>query len=198
VSAGLSGTLGGWVWDTVTRQVVALSNKHIFGSTVGAAILQPSRDDGGSSPGDRIATVLRAGSLDAAVAAPLAPSVVVRTIAGAGGAVFEITDATIDMRVQKTGRGSGLTRGTVDLIDFDSKHEGSHSDVWIEGEGGDFSSPGDSGSLYLEIGAATSISRRKRAVGLHWGGSRNDGVGHHIRAVFDDLELAVLPATGDA
>ncbi|MGH3680982.1 MAG: hypothetical protein ACRDT2_12140 [Natronosporangium sp.] len=196
VSAGRSGTLGGWVWDTVTNQVVALSNKHVFGSTAGRFILQPSRNDGGSSTHDRIATVLRSGSLDAAIAAPIDPGMVARTIPGAGAAVFAINDATIDMRVQKTGRGTGLTRGIVDLIDYDSDHGGSHSDLWIEGDGGDFSNSGDSGALYLEVGAASGASGRKRAVGLHWGGSLNDGVGHHIRAVFNDLGLTVLPPPG--
>jgi hypothetical protein len=30
VSVGNAGTLGGWVWDTVTGQVVALSNRHVL------------------------------------------------------------------------------------------------------------------------------------------------------------------------
>jgi hypothetical protein len=192
VSAGMDGTLGGWVWDAVTGQVVALSNKHIFGAHVGRPVLQPSANDGGSSPADLIATVLRAGTLDAAIAAPVDRSVVATTIAGGGAAVFAIAEATIDMRVQKTGRGSGLTRGVVELIDYDSEHEGSHSDLWIDGDGGDFSAAGDSGSVYLD--ATAGASGRRRAVGLHWGGSGRDGVGHHLGAVFDDLGLAVLPA----
>jgi hypothetical protein len=192
VSAGMDGTLGGWVWDAVTGQVVALSNKHIFGAHAGRPVLQPSADDGGSSPGDVIATVLRVGTLDAAVAAPVDQSVVATTIAGGGAAVFAVAEAAIDMRVQKTGRGSGLTRGVVELIDYDSQHKGSHPDLWVDGDGGDFSTGGDSGSIYLE--AAEDASGRRRAVGLHWGGSGQDGVGHHIGAVFDDLGLAVLPA----
>jgi hypothetical protein len=192
VSAGMDGTLGGWVWDAVTGQVVALSNKHVFGAHVGRPVLQPSADDGGSSPTDVIATVLRAGSLDAAIAAPVDRSVVATTIAGGGAAVFAIAEATVDMPVQKTGRGSGLTRGVVELIDYDSEHQGSHSDLWIDGDGGDFSAGGDSGSIYLE--AAPDAASRRRAVGLHWGGSGRDGVGHQLGAVFDDLRLAVLPA----
>jgi hypothetical protein len=193
VSAGMSGTLGGWVWDTVTSQVVALSNKHIFGSTAGTLILQPSHDDGGSPPGDHIATVLRSGSLDTAVAAPVDASIVAKTIAGAGAAVYAVTEATVGMRVQKTGRGTGLTQGVVDLIDYDSDHEGTHTDLWIDGDGSDFSSAGDSGSLYLEVNTASVTSGHMRAVGLHWGGSLNDGVGHRITAVFDDLSLTPLP-----
>ncbi|MEU9107192.1 hypothetical protein AB0D54_23140 [Streptomyces xanthophaeus] len=193
VSAGRSGTLGGWVWDTVTGQVVALSNRHIFGSVPGTSVAQPSRDDGGRPATDRIAAVVRAGNLDAAIAAPLDPHAVSLSIVGGGQAVFAITDAAIDMRVQKTGRTTGLTRGVVDLIDYDSDHHGSHSDLWIDGDGTDFSGGGDSGALYLESGnPGADASDARRVVGLHWGGAGNDGVGHHIRAVFADLGLAPL------
>ncbi|WP_327328841.1 MULTISPECIES: hypothetical protein [unclassified Streptomyces] len=189
-----SGTLGGWVWDTVTRQVVALSNAHVFGSRLGVSIVQPSSDDGGVPPDDRIAAVLRTGSLDAAIAEPADVSIVSASIVQGGPAVFEIAEATLDMRVQKTGRATGLTFGIVDLIDFDSDYRGSHSDLWIDAEGGDFSLGGDSGALYLlASGNAARAAEKRQVVGLHWGGSGQDGVGHHIRAVFDDLKLSTLP-----
>lgn len=186
-SAG-TGTLGGWVWDTLTDQIVALSNEHVFGSTPGAPVTQPSLRDGGTPPEDQIARVLRAGTLDAAIAAPVAPAVVSPTIVSAGPAVFAITEAAIDMPVLKTGQTTGLTRGTVDLIEFDCGHHGSHTDLWIDGGTADFSSTGDSGALYLEAGDAPS-----RVIGLHWGGSANYGAGHHIQAVFTDLCLTTLP-----
>lgn len=191
VGVGLDGTLGGGVWDTVTAQVVALSNKHVFGRHVGDPVLQPSRSDGGLLPADLFATVLRVGSLDAAVATPVNPSVVALTVAGGGAAVFAIAAASIDMRVQKTGRGSGLTHGVVDLIDFASEHDGSQSDLWIDGDGEDFSAGGDSGSIYLVVDPGTTDP--PPAVGLHWGGSGRDGVGHHIGDVFEDLGVTVLP-----
>ncbi|WP_103516888.1 hypothetical protein [Streptomyces sp. SM10] len=194
-----SGTLGGWVWDTVTWQVVALSNAHVFGSRPGVSIIQPSSDDGGIPPDDRIASVLRTGSLDAAIAEPADASIVRASVLQGGPAVFEIVEATLDMRVQKTGRATGLTFGTVDLIDFDSDYRGSHSDLWIEAEGGDFSLGGDSGALYLLApGSAPLPAEKRQVVGLHWGGSGQDGVGHHIRAVFDDLKLTTLPSGTDA
>jgi len=198
VSVGLtgtqlgSGTLGGWVWDTVTRQVVGLSNSHVFGSRPGAAVLQPARENGGVSPADRVASVLRAGTLDAAIAVPDGPDLISTTIMDGGSAVFEITDATIDMRVEKTGRATGRTFGVVDLIDFDSDYHGSHTDLWIDPENGDFSAGGDSGALYLECNRAAEPAGHPRVVGLHWGGSGSSGVGHPIRAVFDDLGLATL------
>jgi hypothetical protein len=192
MSAGFSGTLGGWVWDIETGQAVALSNRHVFGAVLGSGVTQPSRDDGGSLLGDRIASVVRAGSLDAAIAKPLDPRVVSLSIVGGGPAVFEIADAVMGSEVQKTGRGTGLTRGVVELIDYDSDHHGSHADLWVEGDGVDFSNGGDSGSLYLEADHAGDHGFH-RVVGLHWGGAGHDGVGHPIRAVFEDLGVTVLP-----
>lgn len=190
-SAG-TGTLGGWVWDTVTNQAVALSNEHVFGSVAGAVVTQPSKGDGGLPPGDRIATVVRAGHLDAAIAAPDDVSLVNRSVIGSGPAVFEVTDATVDMRVQKCGKTTGMTFGVVELIDYDFDHHGSHADLWIDGDGADFSRGGDSGALYLESSHPDPTATWRRVVGLHWGGADGSGVGHQIRAVFEDLGLATL------
>lgn len=193
-SSAATGTLGGWVWEIGASRVVALSNEHVFGSAAGAPVTQPSQGDGGTAPGDRIATVVRAGVLDAAIAVPDDPEVVSRSIAGSGAAVFEIADATVDMRVRKCGKTTGITSGTVDLVDYvaGDGHHGSRSDVWIEGDD-DFSADGDSGSLYLEATHPDPATGWLRVVGLHWGGAGDDGVGHHIRAVFADLGLAPLP-----
>lgn len=189
-SAG-TGTLGGWVWDTVADRPVALSNEHVFGSVAGTVVTQPSTGDGGS-PADRIATVVRAGLLDAAIAAPDDESLLSRSVIGGGPGVLEIADATVDMRVQKCGKTTGITFGVVDLVDYDIGHHGSRSDLWIDGDGADFSGGGDSGSLYLERSHPDPAATWRRVVGLHWGGAGSDGVGHHIRAVFDDLGLAPL------
>jgi len=195
VSAGASGTLGGWVWDTVSNQIVALSNAHVFGTDVGRTVSQPSIEDGGREHVDSIASVLRSGSFDAAIAVPVNSSIVSKSILNAGPAVFGVAQPTVGMRVQKTGRATGLTFGVVDLIDFDSDYFGSHSDLWIDGGGDDFSTEGDSGALYLESNG--DAAGALRVVGLHWGGSGNDGVGHHIQDVFDDLGLAALPTHRD-
>jgi hypothetical protein len=189
--SGTSGTLGGWVWDSVTEQIVALSNAHIFGSIAGRALTQPSHEDGGLDPVDRIATVLRTGSLDAAIAVPTDRAVIDASIIDGGQAVFRTATATLDMRIQKSGRGTGLTHGVVQLIDFDSDH-GSHADLWIDGDGSDFSNGGDSGALYLASAPQPGPDESPRVVGLHWGGSGNDGVGHRIEAVFAELGLTTL------
>ncbi|WP_199443515.1 hypothetical protein [Umezawaea beigongshangensis] len=186
VSAGFAGTLGGWVWDTVTNQAVALSNRHVFGSLAGTRVPQPSAEDGGILPADEVAVVLRAGELDAAIAAPVSEVVADLVVLGLGPAVLSIADAAIGQTVRKTGRTTGLTAGVVDLIDYDSGHSGSRSDLWIDGDSADFSDAGDSGALYVQPDGAV--------VGLHWGGAGNDGVGHQIRDVFRDLSLTTLPA----
>jgi hypothetical protein len=95
------------------------------------------------------------------------------------------------MVVEKVGQTTGLTCGIVELIDYDSGHYGSHNDLWIDGDGDDFSQGGDSGSLYVEK-TNPNGDDWKRIVGIHWGGSGNDGIGHPIAAVFTDLTLTTV------
>lgn len=190
-SVSNGGTLGGWLWDTVTDQLVVISNEHVFGGAAGTDISQPSIFDGGSLPADRIADVLRAGTLDVSIAAPATDDVYELEIECGGPGVYEFADAAVDMVVQKTGQTTGLTCGVVELIDYDSGHYGSRNDLWIDGDGNDFSMGGDSGSLYLERDHPEGQPWR-RVVGIHWGGSGNDGVGHPIQAVVDDLSLTTV------
>ncbi|MCE0488210.1 S1 family peptidase [Ornithinimicrobium sediminis] len=190
-SVSTGGTLGGWVWDTVTDQAVVISNDHVFGGTAGTDISQPSIFDGGALPADRIADVVRSGTLDVSIAAPVDRDVAAYEIECGGPGVYEIAEATVGMVVQKTGQTTGLTCGIVELIDYDSGHYGSNNDLWIDGDGNDFSMGGDSGSLYLERDHPDGSGWR-RVVGLHWGGAGDDGVGHPIREVFDDMDLTTV------
>jgi hypothetical protein len=192
-SVSNGGTLGGWLWDNVTDQIVVISNDHVFGGTAGTDITQQSIFDGASLPADRIADVLRSGTLDVSIAAPVSDDVYELAIECGGPGVYEFAEAEVDMIVQKTGQTTGLTCGVVDLIDYDSGHYGSENDIWIDGDGNDFSMGGDSGSLYLERDHPEGHPWR-RVVGIHWGGSGNDGVGHHIQAVIDDLDLTTVCA----
>lgn len=185
------GTLGGWVWDRDTDQLVLLSNEHVLGSTAGDAVIQPSDFDGGSFPGDHFADVVRGGTLDASIADANNGDDVALDIECSGPAVYEIADATLEMVVEKVGQTTGLTCGLVELVDYDSGHYGSRNDLWIDGDGADFSQGGDSGSLYVEQ-THPNGSDWKRIVGIHWGGSGDDGIGHPIRAVFDDMNLTTV------
>lgn len=185
------GTLGGWLWDTITEQFVVISNEHVLGSTGGTAVVQPAVADGGSDPADTIGAVVRAGTLDVAIAAPSEGVEIDCAIICSSPAVFETTDAFLEMEIEKVGRTTGLTCGLVELIDYDSNHYGSHNDLWISGDGSDFSLPGDSGSLYVERVNPNGDSW-KRIVGIHWGGAADDGVGHPIGAVMADLSLTTV------
>lgn len=185
------GTLGGYVWDKTTKKVAFLSNHHIIGGAANATVIQPSIGDGGASPADDFGSVIRAGTLDAAIGAATDSNDQELEIECSGPAVLELADAALEMEVEKVGQTTGLTCGVVELIDYDSGHYGSHTDLWIDGAGSDFSNPGDSGSLYVER-THPQGHNWKRVVGIHWGGSDNDGIGHPIRAVFNDLNLTTL------
>lgn len=190
VSAGWAGTLGGWVRDTASGRVVALSNRHVFGAVVGDAVPQPARADGGRLPADVVATVLRVSwNFDAAVAIPSDPALVAGVVLGGGPAVVAVADVAVGDRVEKTGRSTGRTAGVVELVDYRPADRDSF-DLWIDGGDADFSDAGDSGALYLL--ADPDRSGGRAAVGLHWGGAAHDGVGHHLRAVLDDLRLTTL------
>ncbi len=196
-SVGLSsqpgGTLGGWVWDSVNDQTVLISNHHVLGGSAGSTVIQPSIGDGGSAPADTIGAVVRAGTFDASIARVFDGRDVRSEIRCSTDAVFEVADATIGMEIEKVGQTTGLTCALVELIDYDSGHYGSHADLWIDGDGSNFSEGGDSGSLYVERSHPEGRSW-KRVVGIHWGGSGDDGVGHPIRAVFQDLQVTTVCA----
>ncbi|MDQ3981613.1 MAG: S1 family peptidase [Actinomycetota bacterium] len=185
------GTLGGWVWDNEGEQLVLISNEHVLGSTAGATVIQPSIGDGGTSPDDDIGSVVRAGTLDVAIAAPSNGDLIDANIICSGPAVFETVAATLEMEVEKVGQTTGLTCGFVELIDYDSGHHGSSNDLWINGDGSDFSQGGDSGSLYVERVNPNGDSW-KRIVGIHWGGSGDDGIGHPIGPVMTDLNVTTV------
>lgn len=194
-SFGLSdepgGTMGGYVWDNVTDQIVFISNEHVLGSTVNDRVIQPSIGDGGSSPADDFGRVLRAGTLDVAIGTVDDADDRELEIECVAPAVYEIADATLEMVVEKAGQTTGLTCGIVELIDYNSNHYGSNNDLWIDGDGNDFSQGGDSGSLYVEKTHPEGADW-KRVVGIHWGGSGDDGVGHPMRAAAADLDVTTL------
>jgi hypothetical protein len=125
-----------------------------------------------------------------------------------GGAVFGTTDAKMNDSVQKRGRTSELTSGTVSAInadgligasanDFSDKsffHRYYQNAIRIDASSGDFSQAGDSGSAVMDT--------HNNIVGLLFGGGK--GAGHGlatpIASVIDALkELdAVVATTTDA
>ncbi len=194
---GSGGTLGGWVWDNVTEQVVLLSNNHVLGSTVGSDVTQPSESDGGLWPAHHFADVVRTGALDATIAAPANGDDISSSIAGIGPAVFEIAEAALGMQVEKSGQTTEHTLGTVTLVNYISNHYGSTNDfeVWTDTPGTRFAWYGDSGSLIVER-THPEEQTWKRVVGLLWGGDPDDenAYAHQIGDVFADLNLTTICA----
>jgi hypothetical protein len=194
---GSGGTLGGWVWDNVTEQTVLLTNNHVLGSTAGSDVTQPSEGDGGVWPADHFADVVRTVTLDATIAAPANGDDISLTIEGVGPAVYEIAEATLGMRVEKSGQTTEHTLGTVTLVNYLSNHYGSTNDfeVWTDTPGTRFAYYGDSGSLIVER-THPEGQTWKRVVGLLWGGdpSVENAYAHQIGDVFADLNLTTVCA----
>lgn len=193
--AGSSGTLGGWVWDDLNDEVVLLTNNHVLGGVAGTDVFQPW---GSTAAADLIADVVRTGSLDATIAAPVNAADVLQEIEGVGPAVFEIATATLGMDVEKSGAKTDHTTGRVQYVGL-SGHYGSTNDFEVTPDvgmpNGRFAYYGDSGSLIVER-TNSSGSSWKRVVGLLWGGNPKEGTAdaHQIEDVFADLNLETLCA----
>ncbi|MEE8507215.1 MAG: hypothetical protein V3S40_13470 [Kiloniellales bacterium] len=181
-----AGTLGCWVDDADKKseqkyqeQVCILSNNHVIAmvnsGSPGDPIAQPGRLDGGVCPDDVIAKLLRfvaidfsggSNEVDAAIAQAESEKVVDSRILRAAGKLDSLNPpevkGALNMKVQKSGRTTGWTRGGIDLLGvtvnvnyappgappriarFDNQFR-----VTVPG-GGAFSQAGDSGSLVTD------------------------------------------------
>ncbi len=186
ISSGLAdfatGTLGARVTDGTN--VYALSNNHVFAgvntASIGDPITQPGPDDGGSDPGDRIATLAEYqaidfnggdNTMDAAIALTSAGDVGTATPPdGYGAPSTTPTAASIGMGVQKYGRTTGLQLGTVQDIslmvdvcyfplgEFCFPGYEARFVNQISVSPGTFSAPGDSGSLMVTQGGNQPVA----------------------------------------
>ena len=174
-----AGTLGGLMRDQRSNAVVILSNNHVLANSndarPGDAILQPGVADGGHAPADVIANLTRfipidfsdnaQNHMDAAIATPLEPAAeyVGWDTQNIGpetpGKIRTLGDGDLGLAVQKTGRTTGHTKGSI---------QGLYATVQVNyGEAGnavftdqviisqplgqdDFSRGGDSGSLVYD------------------------------------------------
>ncbi len=184
-----AGTLGGFVRYPGSDGLLVLSNNHVLAAsgaaTEGDAALQPGVADGGT-PADRFGALAafvqltpEPGNLvDAAVAAlddgvdadpsaypdgPLA------------GLVARVDDVDPDELVEKLGRTTGHTRGRITAVEVDGVgvqyDEGVvtfDDQVEVEGDSGEFSAGGDSGSVIWR-------SRDRAPLGLLFAGSTEGG-----------------------
>lgn len=192
IASNSAGTLGGWVWDNMGKRIVLLSNDHVLVDGTERKIAQPGRLDGGTG---YFAELVRSAmpQLDAAIAAPTnGPADIEESIACVGEAVFHIAAPVVGDKVEKVGRTTSKTCGIITMIDYQSASYPQYGpiNIYVDGDGHDFSQPGDSGSLYVIKDRGTA----KTIVGLHWGGDGDDGIGHHISSVFTSLGLSTLPS----
>ena len=128
--------------------------------------------------------IQQANQVDGALAKPTSPDVVRKDILEIGE-VTEDTEAELGMEVKKSGRTTGLTRGTVQLLD---------ASVSVDYGGGkialftnqilttNMSQGGDSGSLLVD-------GEGNKAVGLLFAGSDTVTIHNPIASVKDALKV---------
>jgi len=211
-----AGTLGGYVLDQRTGEVLLLSNNHVIAGQnacqAGDPILQQGPLDGGLEP-DVLARLERwvpldfapngSNLVDAAVARPVMLSAVELAILGLGAGPNAATAAQVGMAVQKSGRSTERTTGgRVASIDatfrVDYSYTGSRV-AWFRdalivlGPEG-FSQPGDSGSLLLTEEADPKV------MGLLFAGNASGAfsLGNHIQHVFNLLEVGLVSPLDEA
>ena len=178
-----TGTMGARVTDGTN--VYVLSNNHVLAgvntASIGDPIIQPGDVDGGSDPGDRIATLAAyqtidfnggTNTMDAAIALTSTANMGVATPADGYGAPSALTTpAFIGQAVQKYGRTTGLQLGSVTTTDVsvdvcyiafgDFCLQQARFAGQFSISPGPFSAPGDSGSLIVSQSG-------NQPVGLLW------------------------------
>jgi hypothetical protein len=201
-----AGTLGARV--TKGGNVYILSNNHVLArqneASIGERILQPGRYD--TSPQCSIPANSSIGTLaqfvtinfsgnntvDAAIASTTTSLVGNATFSGGYGVPNSTTKAaTIGMLVQKCGRTTACTHGSVGAIDADVKVQYESgvaqfvNQVVVTGKRGAFSKAGDSGSLIVTDDA------NAYPVALLFAGGQTSTIGNPIGSVLSALGVAI-------
>ena len=183
-----AGTIGCRVTDGT--KVYALSNNHVYAlentAQVGSEVLQPGRYDTKPrctvSSGDVIGTLSdfepivfndANNTIDAAIALTLTADVNNATPSNGYGIPKSVTvDAVVEQAVQKYGRASSLTKGTINMVSatvdvgYSSGTARFVDQIIVYGTRGPFTKPGDSGSLVV-------TDPDKNPVGLLFAGNRS-------------------------
>jgi hypothetical protein len=179
----MAGTLGAIVERDGQRYI--LSNNHVLANENalrrGSPIFQPGLLDGGDPAKDQIATLDQfvelkkdeANEVDCALAiladADSVSSAILPKIGRLSSA--EPIEAAEGMKVEKVGRATGFTTGTVIEVAYTGKVGFAlgtltfENQLLIRGDDGAFSSGGDSGSLVVD-------RKSGRAIGLVFGGAQ--------------------------
>jgi hypothetical protein len=203
-----AGTIGARVTDGT--RTFALSNNHVFaannGGRQGDNLLQPGIADGGRNPDDAIGTlfdyepihfcrflVCEPNRIDAAIALTTPDDLDSTTPEGGYGKPRSRTrEAELGLNVQKYGRTTGQTAGTVTgihaTIDVSYRTGTARFEDQIVISGSGFSAPGDSGSLIVTKGA---LLADRRPVGLLFAGTGTSTVANAIDLVLDRFGVQV-------
>jgi hypothetical protein len=212
------GTLGAVVEADGVQYI--LSNNHVLANEnhlpLGSPIYQPSLLDGGNAATDRIGTLTRFVPLSTADH-NLVDCAIARIEDGAVTSVSppnigrltspQPIDAVEGMRVEKTGRSTGHTIGTVTEVSISTVVEYETGLYWfddqilIQGDAGNFSDAGDSGSLVIDVatGRATGMLMgggvsQRFAIANHIGDSdlRKFSIANHIGDVLGNLNVTLV------
>lgn len=215
-----SGTLGALVQDALGVQYV-LSNNHVLaranGAGAGEDVNQPGQIDQNCAQdgvvadlSDFVPITFRKGRsrpanhVDAAIAEVRAGQV--RTdgsILDVGTVSADTVGAFVGQAVQKSGRTTGHTTGTVSAIDvtvdigYSQECGGASNKVarfvnQIRITPGGFSAGGDSGSLILESDSTNPADGLPRAVGLLFAGSSSSTLANPIDTVLGSLSVTMV------
>ena len=199
-----AGTLGARVKSGTS--VFILSNNHVLArqnqAPLNSVILQPGRYDTNcaSSLADEIGRLSKFvaisfsgnNTVDAAVASTTTANVGNATLSGGYGVPNSATvGAAVNQLVQKCGRTTGCTKGTVSSVNatVNVQYSGGVArfvnQVVISGRRGPFSKSGDSGSLIVTDNAAAN------PVALLFAGSNTVTIGNPINAVLSALSVTI-------
>jgi hypothetical protein len=212
----MAGTLGVALIDKTDGKRVLLSNNHVFAdldndvqtrANAGDPIVQPGTLDGGSCSTDVIGSLKRwikfrmsnDNEIDAAIASlnneSDALECMVECDIGKVKGYRTLNEDDINLEVQKCGRTTGYTTGTV--IDVDASIDVSYETLTPSGPTTQnirfinqilttaMSDSGDSGSLILDM--------NEKAVGLLFAGSTTVTVANRIESVLNILNLELCP-----
>lgn len=202
-----AGTIGARVTDGTN--VYALSNNHVYAdandASIGDPVLQPGPFDGGTAPDDTIGTLygykllnFEGGDnvIDAAIALSNTGQLGNATPGDGYGTPKSATLASsINMKVKKYGRTTGLTSGTVWAVNWTG-------DVWygtrkarfvqqIIITPGTFSAGGDSGSLIVANARGKNRADNNKPVGLLFAGSDLFTIANPINAVLEEFGVTI-------
>lgn len=199
----MAGTFGAVVEADGTRYI--LSNNHVLANTnalpIGSLIFQPGLLDDGNPQHDHLATLTRfvpltvehPNTLDCAIAEILDPKSVRASFLPKVGRLLqpEPIAATETMRVEKVGRTTGYTMGTVFDVSADVKIEYDldmltfQDQILVRGNAGPFSDHGDSGSVIVD-------RTTKRATALLFAGSATHTIANPLEEVLAQLGVRMV------